>query len=99
MAPIFEDEARFTTGRTAVLIHEPKVYPSEITLEKFIDVRGKASFKMMGKTVRCSNEVRNLPQTARECFYEWEAKLRFDPIAVSHLTQAANKYINHFFDT
>lgn len=59
-----------------LLVHEPNVFPSDLSFEKVISHRTETLVRISTIVTSCSAEVKALPIHDRGCIYENEKKLR-----------------------
>lgn len=59
-----------------LLVHDTKVFPSEMAFEKMISHKYETLVRLSTIITTCSNEVKELSIESRECAYEYEKKLR-----------------------
>lgn len=59
-----------------ILIHDPSVYPTYATIEKVLQVKSETIIRIYATRTECSDQVHRLPQSARNCLFRNERKLR-----------------------
>ncbi|CAD7089986.1 unnamed protein product [Hermetia illucens] len=77
--PIFDDAAITATYSYGVklLVHKNNVFPSETTIEKLIPIHSEVLVRIRPTVITCSNQVRQLGVTERNCLFPEERRLRF----------------------
>lgn len=60
-----------------IIIHEEGVFPSNRGIEKVLGIGSEHFVKFTGIDTYCSNGVRHMAQTARDCNFEQEQNLRY----------------------
>lgn len=77
--PIFDDAAITATYSYGVklLVHKNNVFPSETTIEKLIPIHSEVLVRIRPTVITCSNQVRQLGVTERNCLFPGERQLRF----------------------
>lgn len=58
-----------------LLIHERKIYPSDLSVEKMISHRSETTIRVASTLTMCSIAVRSLGTEDRECLFQQERQL------------------------
>lgn len=79
MAPPSNVRAYSSTYSEGVklLLHDPRIYASDLSVEKMISHKGESILRILPTLTECSQAVRDLPTNDRECLFDSEKELRF----------------------
>lgn len=60
-----------------LLIHERKIYPSDLSVEKMISHRSETTVRVASTLTMCAKSVRSLSTEDRECLFQPERQLEW----------------------
>lgn len=79
ISPMIEPNAYTSAYSRGIrtIIHDASIYPSYTNIEKQLEIGSEVFVKMTATESHCSEAVRDLPQSSRQCLFEDELQLRY----------------------